>query len=299
MKALLYHDRGIILVNKPNDMVCQMSYGALTRYEKFNVLLRGIQDQLNMPEPPCSVHRLDKHTTGALLLAHSPIWARKLQQQFIDGTINKAYLALVHGGQERFRQPSGIVKARLSETDGRVHFDPEGKETVTEWEVLGSSPKVPLTLLRLNLLTGHKHQLRIHLAKCLKAPIVGDELYAKEGLEEEISKIITIPPKRMFLHASEISLLRWRKNGPHKRYIQSFRVPVPTKFQVVVRDAKIPIDEKLLKGEMMLDGKPWHDLSDKEESCWVSPKLLPEMPEMPNPNTGTVHKPRLMMKNLR
>lgn len=87
-------------------------------------------------------------TTGALLLARTPVWARKLQQQFLNRTINKTYLALVHGGQERFPQTSGVIEARLSEKDGRVHLDPEGKETKTEWEVLGFSVRLLVPLSR-------------------------------------------------------------------------------------------------------------------------------------------------------
>ena len=130
-------------------------------------------------------------------------------------------------------------------SQGRVHLNPDGKETRTEWEVLGSSvrlywscsvvlaqlnlvqPTVPLTLLRLKLLTGHKHQLRVHLAKCLNgkgswiqrtmsfkvrvAPIVGDELYANDLPTEEIKAAETIVAARnkTFLHASEISLRVW------------------------------------------------------------------------------------------
>ncbi|KXN90414.1 NADPH-dependent diflavin oxidoreductase 1 [Leucoagaricus sp. SymC.cos] len=266
------------------------------KYEKFNVLCKGIQRRLDMRHPPHSVHRLDKDTTGALLLARSPIWVTKLHQQFLDGTIKKTYLALVQGGQEKFSQTSGVVTTNLSEFDGRVRLDPLGKETKTEWEVLGFSPKVPLTLLRLKLLTGHKHQLRVHLAKCLNAPVLGDTLYKSEESEAtraKIAEIITLPSKPMFLHASEISFQRWHKTGPKRRFELRFRVPVPTIFQVICRDAKIPVDSAWLKGgEMWLDDEPWrnsnHLLLESEE-CWVSPKLMPGALKTSEGDSGTVH----------
>jgi len=143
-------------------------------------------------------------------------------------------------------------------SQGRVHLNPDGKETRTEWEVLGSSvrlywsysvvlaqlnlvqPTVPLTLLRLKLLTGHKHQLRVHLAKCLNgkgswiqrtmsfkvrvAPIVGDELYANDLPTEEIKAAETIVAARnkTFLHASEISLRVWMILTSHFPSMTSF-----------------------------------------------------------------------------
>lgn len=77
------------------------------------------------------------------------MWARKLQQQFIDGTISKTYLAVVHGGQDRFPGSSGVIETRLLEQeDGRVRVDPEGKVTKTEWEILGSSVCLHCSLYR-------------------------------------------------------------------------------------------------------------------------------------------------------
>lgn len=140
------------------------------------------------------------------------------------------------------------------------------------------------------------------------APILGDNLYAKEESTKDVRKVMTIPGKLMFLHASEISLLvsyeplpflpltwgydvsqRWNKEGPQRRYLQSFRVPVPTKFQVVCRDAKIPIDRPFLGGEMLLDGKPWHNpdhLYQEKDKCWISPDLLPKDSKLSKPNVG-------------
>ncbi|KAF5353515.1 hypothetical protein D9756_007881 [Leucocoprinus leucothites] len=283
--CLLYYDRGIFLANKPSKMVCQMSYSTSAQYENFNILCKGIQRKLNMLRPPNSVHRLDKDTTGALLLARSPMWASRLQDQFNDGSIRKTYLALVHGGSEKFRETSGVIETGMSEVDGRVRLDPLGKVTRTEWEVLGSSPKVPLTLMRLKLLTGHKHQLRVHLAKCLNAPVIGDPLYAKDVPPEEIkiTRQIAASRKNMFLHASEISFYRWTKERPIKRFELSFRVPVPTKFDVVCRDSKIPVDRQLLlrQGRMFVNGQPWTEASyvyRESEKCWVSPELIPQEP---------------------
>jgi 23S rRNA-/tRNA-specific pseudouridylate synthase len=122
------------------------------------------------------------------MLGRNQEWARNISRQFVHHQIGKTYLALVYAKEGHFTETSGIIENRLSENGGRVELDPRrGTPTKTEWELLATSvridemlfqpmfwlnslilqPKLPISLMRLKLHTGHKHQLRFHLANCL------------------------------------------------------------------------------------------------------------------------------------
>jgi 23S rRNA-/tRNA-specific pseudouridylate synthase len=125
-----------------------------------------------------------KGTTGCLILPLDHRFTKTISQQFLQNTVNKTYLALVHMSEKVFRASSGRIEDPITYGEGCGRISRNGKKAVTEWELVGSSvcafflklnedslpfeqPKAPLSLLRLKLLTGNKHQLRIHLAECL------------------------------------------------------------------------------------------------------------------------------------
>lgn len=149
--------------------------------------------KVGLDDVPLQLHRLDKLTTGALLLATTATHARALSQQFQDHVVHKTYLALVRGGRKSFHgNAKGTISSRIKVApDGRVKVDEgHGEVAMTDWKLLGSSvclrcthlnriiltfrnsqEKVPLSLLHLSLLTGIKHQLRIHLAETLQCKL--------------------------------------------------------------------------------------------------------------------------------
>uniref|UniRef100_A0A8H8CFR2 21S rRNA pseudouridine(2819) synthase n=1 Tax=Psilocybe cubensis TaxID=181762 RepID=A0A8H8CFR2_PSICU len=198
---------------------------------------------------PCSVHRLDKPTTGCLLVALNSVSGKSLSRQFTQGTVQKSYLALVRGGEKSFSSKQGRIEAPISYLDGRAQIDDSGKEAITEWEVLGASTKIPLSLLRLGLVTGNKHQLRIHLAKILQTPIVGDSLYSSKPLAPAIAEVTDIPENRLFLHASEISFYKYTERG--KRYRLKIRSPIPPDLKIVCEDADIDLPH--IDGTVVID----------------------------------------------
>lgn len=125
-----------------------------------------------------------KGTTGCLILPLSHRITQSISQQFQQNTVNKTYLALVHAGENAFPATSGRIEDSIAYAEGYGRITRKGKKAVTEWELVGSSvcaifletqqrftpieqPKTPLSLLRLKLLTGNKHQLRIHLSERL------------------------------------------------------------------------------------------------------------------------------------
>ncbi|THH20403.1 hypothetical protein EW146_g948 [Bondarzewia mesenterica] len=216
---VLYVDRGILVLNKWSGLVSQGTLPAdsdTSHRDKFkgtatefDTLLSHLKKRYNVDAPLYPVHRLDKRTTGALVLCKNPNAATQLSQQFKTREVSKTYLALVRGGEKTFPTRQGQIDKAIKIDDGRVSMSGsqkrDSKPALTTWELLASSPKAPISLLRMQLHTGLKHQLRVHTASALKAPILGDTLYGSAKLAPQISAVTSIPDDRVFLHASEVS----------------------------------------------------------------------------------------------
>jgi len=266
----IYADRSIIVLNKPAGLICQGSEASSENkprdFDKFNDLLRDVKQSFDLESLPYPVHRLDKSTTGTLLLARNSPAARQLSQQFQSRVVGKTYLALVRGGEKSFPARSGEIRDALEFSDGHVSIGEScaAKFAATDWELLASSPTAPLSLLRLTLHTGLKHQLRIHLAHSLRTPILGDNLYAKSNISEKITKITRLPEKRMFLHAAQLTLSRYRKAGSNKHFRLSIGAPLPKDFITICRDAGISLDPTYVDGGLYVDGQGVDDVPDLE-----------------------------------
>ena len=140
-----------------------------------------------------AVHRLDRDTSGLLLLARSALARRHLGEAFEGRTVRKEYVAVVHGVPQR---ASGTVHLPLGPDPGRAprqRVDPiAGRPATTRWRTLARSADGARAILSLEPVTGRSHQLRVHLA-WLGTPIVGDPLYG------------AAPAGRMLLHAARIA----------------------------------------------------------------------------------------------
>lgn len=153
------------------------------------------------------VHRLDKETSGILLIAKTPEAFTELQRQFFDREVKKTYLALAHG---KVVPPEGEIRApvaRLPWQRERFGIVPGGKDSVTKYQVLKYLNNSSLyntdddySLLELSPLTGRTHQIRVHL-KYINHPIVGDFLYAGR----KTSRADRLWSLRVMLHAWKIS----------------------------------------------------------------------------------------------
>ncbi|TKW75122.1 MAG: RNA pseudouridine synthase [Staphylococcus hominis] len=147
---------------------------------------------------PVAVHRLDRDTSGCLLLARNPKAAVRFGRAFEAGEVEKTYLAVLEGAPE---DDSGEIDLALgkvsSREDGwRIVPDPQGKAAVTRWEVIARADG--RALVRFLPATGRTHQLRVHAASGLGAPIVGDPVYGRGGAA-------------MLLHAASIRVPRGDK----------------------------------------------------------------------------------------
>jgi 23S rRNA pseudouridine1911/1915/1917 synthase len=176
---ILYEDDYLIVVNKPAGMVTHPAYKNHTG-TLVNALLYHIQknssslSQLNGFERAGIVHRLDKNTSGLLVVAKEEDAHRKLAKLFSKHDIEREYWAVVWG---RFDRKKGIVEkslGRSSRDRKKVIVRSDGKSAVTEYEVIKEYDF--LTLVKLNLRTGRTHQIRVHMHS-LGHPVFGDPEY--------------------------------------------------------------------------------------------------------------------------
>ncbi|KAG6331756.1 hypothetical protein ID866_7330, partial [Astraeus odoratus] len=234
-----------------------------------------LKDRFDLVNLPYAIHRLDRSTSGALVLAKNVVVARQLAQQFQARTVEKTYLALVRGGEKSFPAKSGEIRDPVMiNNDGRVSINEscDAKFAATDWQLVASSSTVPLSLLRLRLHTGLKHQLRIHLSQSLHTPILGDTLYSRKPVSEKIASLLHIPKDRVFLHASRLTLSRFRKTGSNKHLRLGIGVALPGDFVSVCRDAGIQLDPLDVAGGLFVDGQHIHGSSIEDtEGKWLQP----------------------------
>jgi tRNA pseudouridine32 synthase/23S rRNA pseudouridine746 synthase len=166
---LLYRDGMALIIDKPAGIAVHEggSGGANLR-----PLLEGLQ--FGLPNPPELAHRLDRDTSGCLVLGRHKKALKQLGALFANGRVDKTYWALTVGAPEG---EGGLIDKPLKKIDprrGRMVVDKSGQPSQTEWRVLGRNGRV--AWLELKPLTGRSHQLRVHLAS-MGCPILGDRLY--------------------------------------------------------------------------------------------------------------------------
>lgn len=198
LDEILYEDDGLLVINKPAGIAVHggsgLSFGVIeaVRY------LRGSEKTLEL------VHRLDKDTSGCLLIAKRRSVLRAIHEQLQAGTVEKIYWALVQGRWQGGNTVSApLKKNQLSSGERIVRVSEEGQASLTEFKVLAAFPKdAPVvTLMEAKPKTGRTHQIRVHAAYA-GSPIVGDPKYGDNTFNAEMkSKGLS----RLFLHARKIT----------------------------------------------------------------------------------------------
>lgn len=181
------------------------------------------------------VHRLDKETSGILVVAKTQEAFRNIQEQFKKREVKKIYLALTHGRVVPERGEINVPVGRLLWNRRKFGVVPGGRESVTNYVVKGyfrtnDQHREVLSLVQLHPLTGRTHQIRVHL-RYIGHPIFADFLYAGRKTQREDRKVL----RRVFLHASQITLI-------HPNYAReyTFDAPLPPELQKVL-DSLVPI----------------------------------------------------------
>ncbi len=218
---IIFENNDLLVINKPAGMVVHPSPG----HESGTLVHAALGHSPEMEgiggeERPGIVHRLDKETSGLIVVAKNEQAHRWLQDQFRARTVEKHYLALVDG---RPPTPKGRVEAPIGRNTTHrklmavVPLE-KGREAVSEYHTLESFPAH--TLLEVHPLTGRTHQIRVHMA-FLGCPVVGDRIYGK--------KKSTIELDRHFLHAYKLRIIL-----PGRKEATVFEAALPAELQHVL-----------------------------------------------------------------
>jgi 23S rRNA pseudouridine1911/1915/1917 synthase len=230
---IVYEDDDLAVVNKAAGMMVHAGAGATdderNRGTLVNALLHRFGQLSNVGGElrPGIVHRLDKATSGLIVVAKNDESHRKLAAQFARRVVKKTYIALVHGWvkQDRGTISSSICRDRVRRTRMTTKRS-GGREAITHYAVQKriDSKYGKFTLLELRIDTGRTHQIRVHLAS-LRHPVVGDTLYgAPRAMNAKNEADISLP--RNFLHATALQL-----QHPRSGVVLSFARPLPEELQ--------------------------------------------------------------------
>jgi 23S rRNA pseudouridine1911/1915/1917 synthase len=212
---IVFEDDDLVVINKPAGLVVHPAHGhssgtlvnaLLARYPDLAALALADEDSTDRPG---IVHRLDRDTSGLMVVARNPQALRQLKQQFKSRTVEKTYLALVFGRPEA---PEGIIDVPLGRDPRfrqKIAPRPDGKPARTHYRVIRDFGQY--SLLEVGLETGRTHQIRVHLA-WLKCPVVGDTVYGR--------KKNVLGLQRQFLHA-------WKLTFQHPRTGETIELEAP------------------------------------------------------------------------
>jgi 23S rRNA pseudouridine1911/1915/1917 synthase len=211
---IIFENTDLLVVNKPAGMVVHPSAGH-TSGTLVHAALAHIPDieGVGGEQRPGVVHRLDKNTSGLIVLAKNDHAHHWLSDQFKDRKVRKNYLALVDGAPptSKGRIETAIGRDQSKRVAMAVTTPGKGRAAVSEYQTVESFPLH--TLLKIKPITGRTHQIRVHLA-FIGCPVVGDTLYGRRHP--------TIPLQRHFLHASQLSIVLPDEPIPRK-----FEAPLP------------------------------------------------------------------------
>jgi 23S rRNA pseudouridine1911/1915/1917 synthase len=230
--TILYEDEDIAIVNKPAGMIVHPGAGADTGTLVGALLHRfGVEHGLSSvggPLRPGIVHRLDKETSGAIVIARNDAAHLKLVEEFRERRVQKTYVALLHGNAKgekgRIELPVARDLRRRSRMTARRS---EGREARTDWRLLLRLGA--FSLIEADLHTGRTHQIRVHFS-ALALPVVGDTLYGAPH-QETIGRETLPPLGRNFLHAARIAL-----EHPRTGQRVEFRAPLPPELVGYLRN---------------------------------------------------------------
>ena len=230
---IVFEDEAVIVINKPPGLVVHPAAGNYSGTLVNGLLyhcqsLSGLGDSIR----PGIVHRLDKNTSGVMVVAKTDYAHKQLSAQFKEHTIKRVYLAITVGALNKKRGTVSSLIGRHPKDRKKMSSRPlRGKLAVTHWEVMKQYRS--LALLKISLETGRTHQIRVHLAS-IHHPVLGDPDYGGRKtlaslVKKEYPQLLPFI-KRQLLHATTLGFI----HPLTKRYVE-FNVPPPEDFQSVLQ----------------------------------------------------------------
>ncbi len=228
---VIFEDTEILIINKPAGLVVHPGSGNRTG-TLVNALLAHDENLSFLPRAGI-VHRLDKDTSGLMVISKTESSYLNLVEQLKERSVTRTYLAMVVGVP--------VISKTINEPIGRhpkirtkQAVNQNGKEAITRFSILENLDGY--SLLKINLETGRTHQIRVHLSH-IGFPIIGDPLYGSRnkfsrGSSEKQKKIIS-DFKRQALHAEELRL-----NHPSSGELLLFKAPMPSDMQTLLNQIK-------------------------------------------------------------
>ena len=228
---ILFEDNFVLVINKPSGVVVNraetVKEETVQDWSETKLGLESGESGSEFYKRAGIVHRLDKDTSGILLIAKNPEAFEILQKQFAERIIKKTYQTLVTG---RLPSRDGEIRlpvGRIPHGHGTFGIIPYGKESVTKYIVLTiyDSPYGIYSLLEVYPETGRTHQIRVHL-KHLGSPVVGDILYGGRAMLKAAEQFCP----RLFLHAFRITFLH-----PEMGKEMTIECPLPEELEKVLK----------------------------------------------------------------
>lgn len=217
---IIYEDENIIVVNKPKGLVVYSGVGK----ESISVV-SILKDELNIKlsnmagdERPGIVHRIDKDTSGIMVLAKNNETHEYLKEEFKERRVYKEYISLVRGNIQETKGKIDIPISRSLKDYKKMQAHKDGREAITYFEVLERFDKY--TLVKVNIVTGRTHQIRVHFSQ-IGYPIVGDQKYSNGKNDFNLNS--------QLLHASVLKF----KNFDGKEL--EFKAEIPEEFENILK----------------------------------------------------------------
>lgn len=221
---IIYEDRDIIVVNKPKGMVVHPANGNPdgTLVNAIMAICKDSLSGIGGEIRPGIVHRLDKDTSGILIVAKNDKAHINLSEQIKEHKVKKTYIALVKGIVKENNATINMPIGRSEKDRKKMAVTKKGKEAITHFKVLKRYDKY--TLLEINIETGRTHQIRVHLSQ-IGYPIVGDEVYSKGKNEWNI--------KGQCLHAKSLDF-----KHPITNEDMHLEAKIPQYFEKILEELK-------------------------------------------------------------
>jgi 23S rRNA pseudouridine1911/1915/1917 synthase len=244
---ILYEDKYLAVINKPAGMMVHAGAGASDDARSRGTLVNALLHHMGKLSHaagelrPGIVHRLDKETSGAIVIAKDDVTHRKLSEMFSARRVAKTYIALIHGALAKDNLTVDLPIARdLVRRTRMTTRRADGRQAVSHVHVLErlTTPYGPFTLVQIRIETGRTHQIRVHM-QSLAHPVVGDTLYGAPRMLRRDSSVVRLTESaaaepqstpaelhRNFLHAAHLEF-----EHPRTARLVSLHAPLPEELQ--------------------------------------------------------------------